>query len=81
MAERLGAKEVRKMRFEMADGRVSIESIILVDKLSVGGVVVASDVEVAVGPRGSQPLLGKNFLDRFASYEIDNKSGNLTLRK
>jgi clan AA aspartic protease (TIGR02281 family) len=81
IAERLGAKEIRRQKFELADGRVTSESIILVDKLSVGGVVVSSNVEVAVGARGSAPLLGKNWLDRFASFEVDNKSGNLTVRK
>jgi clan AA aspartic protease (TIGR02281 family) len=81
IAERLGASEVRKMQFRMADGRVRTESIVLIDKLSVGGKVVVNNVEVAVGPRGSAPLLGKNLLDRFGSYEVDNKSGNLTLRK
>jgi clan AA aspartic protease (TIGR02281 family) len=81
IAERLGAKEIRRQKFEMADGRVTSESIILVDKLSVGGVVVSSNVEVAVGARGSAPLLGKNWLDRFASFEVDNKSGKLTVRK
>ena len=65
----------------MADGRVITANVVVIAKVSVGGVVSASNVHAAVSGYGTDPLLGKNFLDFFGSYEINNRSAQLVLRR
>jgi hypothetical protein len=61
----------------LADGRVITANVVVIDKVSVGGRVAASNVHAAVSGYGTESLLGKNFLDFFGSYEINNRSGQL----
>ena len=79
LAARIGAKEIRKIRVEYADGRTALESVVIIKRLQVGSVYV-ENIEAVVGD-GDTPLLGKNFLDYFASYEINNKLAQLILHK
>ena len=81
MADRLGARVVDTRNFQLADGRVITANVVVIAKVSVGGVVSASNVHAAVSGYGTDPLLGKNFLDFFGSYEINNRSAQLVLRR
>ena len=81
MADRLGAKVVDTRTFQLADGRIIKANVLVIAKVSLGGVVSASNVHVAVSGYGTDPLLGKNFLDFFGSYEINNRSAQLVLRR
>jgi predicted aspartyl protease len=81
MADRLRARVIDTRKFELADGTVITSNIVVIAKLSVGGVVSASNVHAAVSGYGTDPLLGKNFLDYFGSYEINNRSAQLVLRR
>ena len=81
MADRLGARVVDTRNFQLADGRVIKANVVVIAKVSVGGVVSASNVHAAVSGYGTDPLLGKNFLDFFGSYEINNRSAQLVLRR
>ena len=80
MADRLRARVVDARNFQLADGRVITANVVVIAKVSVGG-VSASNVRAAVSGYGTDPLLGKNFLDAFGSYEINNRSGQLVLRR
>ena len=81
MADRLGARVVDTRTFQLADGRIIKANVLVIAKVSLGGVVSASNVHVAVSGYGTDPLLGKNFLDFFGSYEINNRSAQLVLRR
>ena len=80
MADRLRARVVDTRNFQLADGRVITANVVVIAKVSVGG-VSASNVRAAVSGYGTDPLLGKNFLDAFGSYEINNRSAQLVLRR
>jgi predicted aspartyl protease len=80
LAVKLNAKVIREQKFEQADGTIVTNQVILIKKLAVGNVYVA-DIEASVTARGTTPLLGKNFLDSFSSYEINNAQSQLTLRQ
>ena len=80
LAVKLGAKVVREQTFELADGSTVTNQVILIKKLQVGNVYV-ENIEASVSESGTQPLLGKNFLDAFSSYEINNAQGLLILRQ
>jgi predicted aspartyl protease len=64
----------------LADGRIITANVVIIPKVTVGG-VSASNVRAAVMGYGTDPLLGKNFLDIFGSYEINNRSAQLVLRR
>lgn len=81
LAKRLGAKAIREQTFALADGTAVTNQIILIKKLSIGGQVAVDDIEASVSETGTMPLLGKNFLDSFSSYEINNAQSQLILRK
>lgn len=80
LAVKLNAKVIREQKFEQADGTIVTNQVILIKKLAVGDVYVA-DVEASVTARSTTPLLGKNFLDSFSSYEINNAQSQLILRQ
>ena len=80
MADLLRARVVDTRNFQLADGRVIAANVVVIAKVSVGG-VSASNVRAAVSGYGTDPLLGKNFLDAFGSYEINNRSAQLVLRR
>jgi len=81
LAKRLGAKVIREQMFKLADGTVVTNQIILIKKLSIGGQVAVDGIEASVSESGTRPLLGKNLLDSFSSYEINNAQSQLILRK
>jgi clan AA aspartic protease (TIGR02281 family) len=81
LADYLGLKPVRYAKFELADGSVVTKPIVVVHKLTIGGTVYATDTEATISDEGVEPLLGKNFLDLFASYEINNRQGQLLLHR
>jgi clan AA aspartic protease (TIGR02281 family) len=81
VATRLDAKVVGNQRFKLADGTITTKQVILIKKLSIGGAVSVVNIKASVGPAGTAALLGKNFLDAFSSYEINNKQAQLVLRK
>jgi predicted aspartyl protease len=76
----MDAQELRRKTFVMADGRKVTMPIVLIKRLRIGNVTV-TNLTAAVGDAGTDPLLGKNFLDAFSSYEINNKQAQLVLRK
>ena len=77
-ARRLGLKAVRQVTVEYADGRKAQEDVVIIDKIAVGNVFIRN-VEATVS--NGVALLGKNFLDRFGSYEVDNRSAKLICGK
>ncbi len=81
LARRLGARVIREQKFELADGTFVTNQVILIRRLSIGGQVTVDGVEASVSESGTMPLLGKNFLDSFSSYEINNAQSQLILRK
>jgi len=80
LAKAMDAQELRRKTFVMADGRKVTMPIVLIKRLKIGNVTV-TNLAAAVGDAGTVPLLGKNFLDAFSSYEINNKQAQLVLRK
>jgi clan AA aspartic protease (TIGR02281 family) len=80
LAKALDAQELRRKTFVMAEGRKVTMPIVLIKRLKIGNVTV-TNLTAAVGDVGTDPLLGKNFLDAFSSYEINNKQAQLVLRK
>ena len=80
LAKAMDAQELRRKTFVMADGRKVTMPIVLIKRLKIGNVTV-TNLAAAVGDAGTDPLLGKNFLDAFSSYEINNKQAQLVLRK
>jgi len=81
VATRLDAKVVGSQKFKLADGTITTKQVILIKKISIGGTVSVVNIKASVGPAGTAALLGKNFLDAFSSYEINNKQAQLVLRK
>jgi clan AA aspartic protease (TIGR02281 family) len=81
LAKRLDASVIREQNLLLADGSSVTQQVILVKTISVGNVVNLDNVEVVVSTTGAPPLLGKNFLDKFSSYEINNRLSQLILRK
>ena len=81
LAKQLNARVLREQQLKLADGSVVTHQVILIKELWVGGMVAIDNVEAVVSARGAQPLLGKNFLDAFSSYEINNAQSQLVLRK
>jgi clan AA aspartic protease (TIGR02281 family) len=77
LAKRLGARVIREQKFELADGTFVTNQVILIRKLSIGGQVTVDGIEASVSESGTMPLLGKNFLDSFSSYEINNAQSQL----
>ena len=81
LAKALDAQELRRKTFVMADGRKVTMPIVLIKCLKIGNVTV-TNLTAAVGDvEFFDPLLGKNFLDAFSSYEINNKQAQLVLRR
>ena len=80
VAKRLGARVIDHRNFVLADGSIVRSPIVLISKLQVGNVSVAN-IQAAVTGHGTDALLGKNFLDAFSSYEINNARSQLVLRK
>lgn len=81
IAVKLDAKVIDSQKFVLADGTSTTKQVILIKKMSIGGKISVVNIKASVGPAGTAPLLGKNFLDVFSSYEIDNKQGQLILRQ
>jgi clan AA aspartic protease (TIGR02281 family) len=80
IAVKLSVTVIREQKFELADGTIVTSQVVIIKKLQVGNVYVA-DIEASVSQTGTTPLLGKNFLDTFSSYEINNAQGLLVLSK
>jgi clan AA aspartic protease (TIGR02281 family) len=81
MAVQLGAKVVREQEFYLADGSRTTNQVVIIKRISIGDAVHVDDIEASVGDDNSPPLLGKNFLDAFSSYEINNAQSHLFLRQ
>ena len=77
-ADALGLKPIRRVELTYGDGRKGTEAIVVIDKLQIGDVFLRN-VEATVG--GKVNLIGKNFLDSFSSYQIDNATSLLILKK
>ena len=80
VAKRLGTRVIDHRDFELADGSIVRSPIVIINKLQVGNVSIGN-IQVAVTDYGTDALLGKNFLDAFSSYEINNARSQLVLRK
>lgn len=80
LADRLGLKAIRWINVKYGDGSSGQEAVVMLDKVALNGVMLRN-IEATVGPKGSPLLLGKNFLDRFGSYAIDNRQSVLILSK
>jgi predicted aspartyl protease len=81
IAVKLGAKVIREQKFEQADGTVVTSQVVIIKKVAIGGKVYVADIEASVTGSGTTPLLGKNYLDNFSSYEINNAQSHLVLRR
>jgi clan AA aspartic protease (TIGR02281 family) len=80
-ANQIGAREIRKQTVVYADGRRGQVSVVIIPRLTVGTATVTG-LEATISEGDDvDALLGKNFLDAFSSYEIDNKRNQLVLRK
>ncbi len=63
----------------LADGSKSRDTLYTLRSITVGGRTV-TDVTCSVGDEGSSLLLGQSFLQKFASWSIDNVRGVLVLK-
>ena len=66
--------------FKIADGSIITCRRLIIPKITVGGFSVYNIV-AAVSSGNSPLLLGKNFLDKFSSWSVDNSSNTLILNK
>lgn len=64
--------------YRIADGSIITQRRVLLKELSVGPYRV-TNIVVSVGNEKSPLLLGKNFLDKFKSWSINNKEKSLQL--
>jgi clan AA aspartic protease (TIGR02281 family) len=78
MASQIGAKVIRHTTAVYADGRRSTEPVVVIPRSTIGSVTVTS-LEATLSD--GDPLLGKNFLDAFSSYEVDNRQARLILKR
>ena len=85
MADRMGLKAIRYENVTYGDGSVGREAIVVISKVALvtadGGTVYLNNVEAMVGKVGAPLLIGKNFLDKFSSYQIDNRAAQLVLKQ
>jgi clan AA aspartic protease (TIGR02281 family) len=85
MADRMGLKAIRYENVTYGDGSVGREAVVVISKVALvtadGGTVYLSNVEAMVGKVGAPLLIGKNFLDKFSSYQIDNRAAQLVLKQ
>jgi hypothetical protein len=66
--------------FQLADGSTTFSPIIRLRSLTIGAVTV-ENVLASEGMDDSAVLLGQSFLERLASWSIDNARGVLVLRQ
>jgi|GEM_PF-1831457 len=66
--------------FQIADGSIISCRRLIIPSIDVGGFKVYN-VMAAVGTNNSPLLLGKNFLDKFSSWSINNETNSLILNK
>src|SRR4029077_12288674 len=71
LAKAMDAQELRRKTFVMADGRKVTMPIVLINSFRIRNVKF-TNLPAAVVAFAPDPLLGKNFLDVFSSYEINN---------
>ena len=64
--------------YRMADGSMVQGARLMLRKVSVGGVTI-KDVPASVVPGHGSPLLGQSFLERLASWSLDNRDHALRL--
>jgi clan AA aspartic protease (TIGR02281 family) len=65
--------------YRVADGRIVSQRRVLIKKLAVGEFTVRN-VPASIGSEDTPLLLGKNFLDKFNSWSIDNSEKTLELK-
>ncbi len=64
------AKFERNLEGHMADGSKRIVPLFTIDGLSLGGDCLLENVEVAVMPGNTRPILGMNLLSRLAPFKF-----------
>lgn len=64
--------------YRIADGSIISQKRLIIKNLNVGGVTI-NNLIVSVGNTKSPLLLGKNFLDRFNNWTIDNTNNTLRI--
>jgi clan AA aspartic protease (TIGR02281 family) len=65
--------------YRVADGRIVSQRRVLIKKITVGNFTVRN-VSASIGSEDTPLLLGKNFLDKFNSWSIDNSEKTLELK-
>lgn len=73
------ARFVRKMRGRLADGRELEVPVYLIDAISIGDACWLRNVEVAVFPGNTRPILGLNVLQRTAPFIFSFEPPRLVL--
>lgn len=64
--------------YRIADGKVINQRRVLITKLSVGSFSI-NNIVTSIASEDSPFLLGKNFLDKFKSWSINNARSTLIL--
>lgn len=64
--------------YRIADGSIISQNRVQIRKMSIGQFTVHS-ISASIGNRNSPLLLGKNFLDKFKNWSIDNEQKALEL--
>jgi clan AA aspartic protease (TIGR02281 family) len=80
LAAKMGLRAIGERPFQLANGSITKAQIVLLKKLTIGETTV-ENIEAAVSASGSEPLLGKNVLERFTSYEINHQTNQLVLKR
>jgi clan AA aspartic protease (TIGR02281 family) len=66
--------------YRIADGSIITARRVKIPKLKIGDYTV-SNISVSISGTGSPLLLGRNVLDRFKKWSVDNGAQHLTLEK
>jgi hypothetical protein len=80
LAVQLNVRVIGEHDFKLADGTKVSNQVVRIKRITISDVYV-EDLEASVGDDNSTPLLGKNFLDAFKSYEINNAESLLILKR
>lgn len=65
--------------YRVADGRIVSQRRVLLKKVQVGDFIV-KNVAASIGGEDTPLLLGKNFLDKFSNWSINNSDSTLELK-
>lgn len=64
--------------YRIADGTIIISRRVLIKNMKIGNIEI-KNVIASIGDKNSPQLLGRNFLDKFKSWKINNDQNNLEL--